>query len=41
MTCASDNGYSERTNQSPITFAQWKRILSKLTKEEAIKQLFE
>jgi hypothetical protein len=40
MTCASNEEHFAWTDKSPISFDQWKAILSKLTKEEAVKQLF-
>ncbi len=40
MTCANSDEYFEWSDQIPISFGQWKSILSKLTKEETTKQLF-
>jgi hypothetical protein len=38
MTCTSNDGYFESTDQVPISFDHWKAILSKLKKEEISKQ---
>lgn len=40
MSCTSNDGCLEWTEQAPIPFDQWKALLSKLTKEETTKQLF-
>jgi predicted metal-binding transcription factor (methanogenesis marker protein 9) len=40
MSCASNDRYVEWVDPSPVSFARWKSILSNLTKEESIKQLF-
>jgi hypothetical protein len=39
MTCTSNDGYFELNDQVPISFDQWKTILSKLKKEEISNQL--
>jgi hypothetical protein len=40
MTCSSSDAYFEWTAQAPISFTNWKSILSKLTTDETTKRLF-
>jgi hypothetical protein len=38
MTCTSNDGYFETTDQIPISFDHWKAILAKLKREEISNQ---
>ncbi len=37
MTCTSNNEYFELSEQTPISFTQWKAILSQLKQKETAK----
>jgi hypothetical protein len=40
MTCSSSGEHFQWAEQVPISFTNWKSILSKLTNEETTKRLF-